>query len=108
MIKPFPFELPADCHGEVVGFLYEADDPADLGQDMIEVQLSSGVTIDAGWYPEGAADGAYVVKAWHPRGIECSVESYASVADAAAAITRWISGDPQALPACSTPARPEL
>jgi hypothetical protein len=29
---------------------------------MVEIRLPSGVTINAGWYPEGGADGEYHVK----------------------------------------------
>lgn len=108
MIKPFPLELPTVSQCEVIGFLYESDDPAELGQDMLEVHLASGVTIDAGWYPEGDPSGAYTVKAWHPRGLEFPEESFASVTDAAAAIVRWVAADPQVASAFSAPGRPEL
>jgi hypothetical protein len=45
------------------GFLYWVEDVAGLGEDMVEVELPSGVLIDAGWYPEGSVDGSYKVKA---------------------------------------------
>lgn len=45
----------------VTGYLYDSADPRDLGQDMIEVRGSNGVTVDAGWVPEGDPDGAYQV-----------------------------------------------
>lgn len=91
MIKPYPFELPADHHCEVVGFLYDADDAADLGQDMMEVRLASGFTIDAGWYPEGDPQGTFLVKAWHPQGIELPKQSFTTVAAAAEAIARLVA-----------------
>ena len=56
--------LPAHLGCEVVGFLYESDDVAELGQDMIEVRVPTGVTINAGWYPEGSPEGAYRVRTW--------------------------------------------
>jgi hypothetical protein len=58
-MKTVSLSLPADC--EVVGELYDSPDPAARGEDMIEVHLPNGVVIDAGWYPEGAQDGAYRV-----------------------------------------------
>jgi len=108
MIKPYTFDLPAGRVCEVVGFLYEADSPVDLGQDMIEVQLANGLTIDAGWYPEGDPAGSYVVKAWHPHGIEFPSESFSTVSAAAAAISKWVASDPQVLSAHSMPTRPQL
>ena len=51
--------VPKDC--QVVGALYDADDPRDLGEDMIDVSLPNGLLISAGWYPEGSPDGKYVV-----------------------------------------------
>jgi hypothetical protein len=47
----------ADC--EITGFLYEADCPQCLGEDMIDVVLPNGVLITAGWYPEGNPQGTY-------------------------------------------------
>lgn len=108
MIRPFYFDLPKDCEASVVGFLYEADDPAELGEDMIEVQLADGISIDAGWYPEGDPNGAYEVSVWHPRGIELPREVFSNVSDAAAAINRLISGGPQVPADCATPVRPVL
>ncbi len=108
MIKPYQFAMPVNCHVEVVGFLYEADDPADLGQDMIEVRLANGITIDAGWYPEGDRTGSYVVKAWHPRGVEFPHEVFSNVSDAASAINRLIASDPQVPADCATPSWPVL
>lgn len=45
----------------VTGYLFGSDDPSDLGQDMVEVCGSNGVTVDAGWVPEGDPNGAYQV-----------------------------------------------
>lgn len=50
-------ELPEGC--KVVGALYGAEDPRDLGEDMLEVSLLNGRLISAGWYPEGSPDGSY-------------------------------------------------
>lgn len=108
MIRPFQFELPKGCEAKVVGFLYEADSAAELGQDMIEVQLANGVSIDAGWYPEGDPDGAYDVSVWHPRGVELPREVFSNVSDAASAINRLIASDPQVPADCTMPSRPVL
>jgi len=108
MIKPFQLDLPPDHCCEVVGFLYEADLPEELGQDMIEVQLSNGMTIDAGWYPEGDPTGSYVVKVWHPRGVELPPRSFSTVSDAAAAIALLVSTDAQSLSERAVPSRPQL
>jgi hypothetical protein len=52
-------EPPVNC--QVIGSLYESDDPSELGQDMLEVILENGILIDAGWYPEGDPSGCYVI-----------------------------------------------
>lgn len=59
MIKQITFHVPDGYAAEVVGFLYESDDPADLGQDMIEIRLPNGIVINSGWYPEGDPKGCY-------------------------------------------------
>ena len=46
---------------QVRGFLYESDDPAEMGPDMIEVELANGTLIDCGWYPDGDPNGAYEI-----------------------------------------------
>lgn len=45
----------------VTGYLYDSDDPRDLGQDMLEIHGQNGVTVDVGWVPEGDPDGAYLI-----------------------------------------------
>jgi hypothetical protein len=45
----------------VTGYLYDSDDPLDLGQDMVEVCGPDGITVDAGWVPEGDPNGAYQI-----------------------------------------------
>lgn len=50
-------KLPGGC--KVVGALYGAGDPRDLGEDMLDVTLPNGCLISAGWYPEGSPDGSY-------------------------------------------------
>jgi hypothetical protein len=59
MIRKFPIDLPTFTAEQVSGFLYESDDPADLGEDMLEIRMPQGLTLDVGWYPEGALDGSY-------------------------------------------------
>ena len=73
-----PFRGKCDC--EVSGFLYEADDPRVLGQDMVEVRLPMGIHINAGWYPEGDVDGTYVVAVHGAAAIPSSERATASEA----------------------------
>lgn len=49
----------------VTGYLYDSDDPHDLGQDMLEIHGQNGVTVDAGWVPEGDPNGAYQIAVCH-------------------------------------------
>ncbi|HVC94628.1 MAG TPA: hypothetical protein VND64_13095 [Pirellulales bacterium] len=56
-------DLPKKSGCTVTGFLYDSDDPCDLGQDMVEVETPTGVLIEAGWYPEGDAAGSYRIAA---------------------------------------------
>jgi len=62
--KKYDLSFPECPSCRVIGFLYSSDDTAELGQDMVEVRLPIGVTINAGWYPEGAALGSYLIKVW--------------------------------------------
>lgn len=55
--------VPESWGCEVVGYLYDSDDPVDLSQDMLEVMTPSGILITAGWEPDGKPDGAYIVRA---------------------------------------------
>lgn len=45
-----------------VGFLYTADDPAALGEDMFAASLPDGTTIEAGWSSEGDPQGSYLIR----------------------------------------------
>jgi len=47
-------ELPADC--TIFGSIIEADNPDDLGEDMMDIVLPNGITIHAGW-----SQGSYMV-----------------------------------------------
>ena len=60
-LRQVDLALPEYPGTEVIGFLYDSDDFADLGQDMIEIRLPLGITINAGWYPEGSKAGKYRV-----------------------------------------------
>ena len=50
-------QVPCSLHG----YLYTSDDVAELGQDMMVIDLPTGVSVEVGWYPEGAANGSYRV-----------------------------------------------
>ncbi|HWB12047.1 MAG TPA: hypothetical protein VG826_22670 [Pirellulales bacterium] len=52
-------QIPSDFGCEVVGYLYDSDDPADLGQTMMEIVTPKGVCVNCGWLPEGDPNGAY-------------------------------------------------
>ncbi|OGQ82488.1 MAG: hypothetical protein A3F90_08865 [Deltaproteobacteria bacterium RIFCSPLOWO2_12_FULL_60_19] len=45
----------------VKGALYTTTDPAYLVQDMLEIDLPNGITIDVGWYPESDPAGSFQV-----------------------------------------------
>ena len=51
--------VPAKLRRCVIGQIVESANPADLGQDMVDILLPSGVLIHAGWYPESSPNGAY-------------------------------------------------
>ncbi len=53
--------IPAGLNCEVFGSLYTCNDPADRGQDMIEVCFANGLTIEGGWLPDADPRGGYVV-----------------------------------------------
>ena len=44
------------------GELVSSDDVATLDQDILEVELSNGVFIDVGWYPEHDVDGQFHIR----------------------------------------------
>jgi hypothetical protein len=44
------------------GFLYTADNPAALGEDMFAASLPDGTTIEAGWSEEGDPQGSYLIR----------------------------------------------
>jgi len=54
-------EIPAVLNCTLTGYLYDSDDPADLGQTMVEVATTNGILIEAGWIPDGDPNGSYVV-----------------------------------------------
>ena len=56
-MKPIDLHLGDDVI--VKGNLYPTKDPVYLREDLLEIDLPSGVTIDVGWYPEGDPEGAY-------------------------------------------------
>jgi hypothetical protein len=45
----------------VKGALYNTYDLDYLSEDLLEITLESGLTIDVGWYPEGERPGAFQV-----------------------------------------------
>jgi hypothetical protein len=49
---------------DVAGFVYAADVPEELGEDMLDLSLPNGVLVTAGWYPEGDPDGQYRVSVY--------------------------------------------
>lgn len=71
MIHP---NVPDYFHCEVVGYLYDSDDPADLGQTMVEVTTPDGTLITCGWIPEGDPTGKYRVSV--TRGFQRLVSDY--------------------------------
>lgn len=80
MIHP---SVPDNLRCEVVGYLYDSDDPADLGQTMVEVTTPDGTLINCGWIPEGDPKGKYRVTV--TRGFERVLPDYETDDIAAAA-----------------------
>ncbi len=56
-------QIPDSWQCEVIGCLIESEDSDELGIDMLEVVLPSGVLVTAGWSSEGDPDGCYAVEA---------------------------------------------
>ena len=46
---------------KINGQIFESKDPILLSEDLLEVSLPTGRTIDVGWYPEHDSAGAYRV-----------------------------------------------
>lgn len=57
-------DLQLPLHTQVRGALYHRRDPGWLTQDVMEVELSNGVVIDVGWYPEHDLSGTFVIRAF--------------------------------------------
>jgi hypothetical protein len=57
-----PINIPINIPGcQITGTLYDQYLPEDLDQDILQVRLPNGLTIDVGWYPEGDPNGAFKV-----------------------------------------------
>ena len=56
-MNPIDLELPPDV--VIKGCLFPTKEPAYLREDLLELDLPSGLSIDVGWYPEGDPSGAY-------------------------------------------------
>jgi hypothetical protein len=59
--------VPLGC--ALSGYLYDDQDKRILGEDMVEVLLSNGILVSAGWYPESSPQGKYRVLA--TEGFDC-------------------------------------
>ncbi|HUG90639.1 MAG TPA: hypothetical protein VML55_07395 [Planctomycetaceae bacterium] len=84
-------EFPDDWGCEVIGAVVESDNPADLGEDMLCVQLANGILVSAGWSSEMDPAGHYLVCA--TSGLEdvvAPIESH-SAEDAMAEVVRLVS-----------------
>lgn len=62
-MNEIPITMPAGLRAQVVGCIVASPDVRELYQDMLEVQLPSGVLIDVGWVPEYSPDGSYLITA---------------------------------------------
>lgn len=58
-MRTIQLDLGSEC--ELIGALHESDDVRDLSQDMLEIRMPSGMSVEAGWVPEADPDGAYEV-----------------------------------------------
>jgi hypothetical protein len=53
------FSLPEGA--TIKGCLFASHNPELLAEDLVEVDLPSGLTIDLGWYPEGEPSGSFQI-----------------------------------------------
>lgn len=58
-MRTIQLDLGPGC--ELIGALHESEDVRDLSQDMLEIRLLCGMSIEVGWMPEADPDGAYEV-----------------------------------------------
>ena len=56
-----PLSLTPEWSCQVIGSLQESDDVSELSQDMLEVHLPGGLSIEVGWVPENDPNGAYQI-----------------------------------------------
>lgn len=64
--KRFDPALPAGCQRH--GFIWEADDPRELSEDMLDVTMSGNLMISVGWYDRDVNESCYIVDVM--RGLE--------------------------------------
>ncbi len=62
-MKPIELNLPKVSLGriKIKGHLYDTKDPVYLVQDILDIELPNGISIDVGWHPESDITGAYRV-----------------------------------------------
>ncbi len=58
--KPIHINTPSDA--KVSNYLFEDMELFELNQGLLLVELSNGICIDVGWFPENDADGKFQVK----------------------------------------------
>lgn len=73
----------------MTGFLYAADAPESLGEDMLDLSLPGDILATAGWYPEGDSEGKYRVSVYD-RG-EIIVSLFSQDVDQAASDVRHLA-----------------
>lgn len=58
-MRLIPIQVKPDLRRFVVGEIVASNNPLELSEDMVEVDLPSGVLIYAGWYDRDASGGSY-------------------------------------------------
>ena len=85
------YMLPFRNQLAIKGEIYDTQDPDVLLQDLLEIDLPRGRTIDVGWYPEHDPTGAYRIRMYEDAPIDfIREESTAYVGEVLKIVSQWI------------------
>jgi len=56
-----PIDLRLKRNVKVSGYIFPTKDPEYLREDLLQIDLPTGVKIDVGWYPDGDPNGEYQI-----------------------------------------------
>jgi hypothetical protein len=75
---------------DVRGALYDSLDPEFLREDLIEIDLRSGYTIEAGWIPQGDPSGHFRVIVFEDYWTNTLFEGRAESPDEVVSLVHWL------------------